>query len=123
SFQISGLCYNRDVLKVCQVLCVPSWVAEIFSRTLEPIFSSVEPVNEAQVGMGATVDIQRQQRMELLDQQIMLSQIAQLGRRRQQQGGMINWNRLFQPLRHRRAINQAEPQAPPPPASEEQVRE
>ncbi|KAM4794639.1 ubiquitin-associated domain-containing protein 2 [Rhinophrynus dorsalis] len=117
---ISGLCYNWDVLSIRQILTIPLWIAEVFSRTLEPVFSSVEPTNEIRVGMGATVDIQRQQRIELLDQQIMLSQIAQL-RRRQQQGGMINWSRLFQPLRQRHVGNQAEPQAPPPPASEEQV--
>lgn len=45
--------------------------------------------------MGATVDIQRQQRMELLDRQLTLAQFAHSRRQRQQQGGMINWNRLF----------------------------
>ncbi|KAG8452050.1 hypothetical protein GDO86_004009 [Hymenochirus boettgeri] len=118
---ISGFWYTKDVLNVRQILCIPRWLAEMFSRTVEPVFSSMEPVNEACVGMGATIDIQRQQRIELLDQQFMLSQLAHLGRRRPQQGGMINWNRLFQPLRHRNFGNQAEPQAPPPPASEEQV--
>ncbi|XP_053563792.1 ubiquitin-associated domain-containing protein 2 [Bombina bombina] len=118
---ISGLCYEKDVLKVRQILCVPRWVAEMFSQTLEPIFSTVEPVSEARVGMGATIDIQRQQRIELLDQQILLSQFAQLGRRQQQQGGLFNWNSLFHPLRQRHNVNQAEPQAPPPPASEQQV--
>ncbi|KAM4700392.1 ubiquitin-associated domain-containing protein 2 [Discoglossus pictus] len=118
---ISGFCYDKDVMKVRQIICVPNWVAEIFSHLVEPIFSSVEPVNEARVGMGATVDIQRQQRIEILDQQIMLSQIAQLGRPQQQQGGILNWNNFFQPLRQRQAVNQAEPQAPPPPASEQQV--
>ncbi|XP_068124077.1 ubiquitin-associated domain-containing protein 2 [Hyperolius riggenbachi] len=118
---ISGLCYKKNVLSVQRVLCIPSWVAEIFSHTLEPIFSSAEPVSEAGIGMGATVDIQRQQRVEMLDQQIMLSQISQLGRRQQEQGGMFGWNRLFQPLRQRHVVNQAEPQAPPPPAREEQV--
>jgi len=42
-------------------------------------------MNEVRVGMGATVDIQRQQRMELLDRQIMMSQVAQMRRQRQQQ--------------------------------------
>ncbi|KAG9492193.1 hypothetical protein GDO78_000611, partial [Eleutherodactylus coqui] len=117
---ISGLLYNKDVFNVQQVLCVPNWIAKVFSRTVEPIFSSVEPVSEAHVGMGATVDIQRQQRVELLDQQIMLSQLSQVGRRRQNQDGIFGWNRFFQPLRQRRAVNHAEPQAPPPPAPEEQ---
>uniref|UniRef100_A0A8D0GPE8 Ubiquitin-associated domain-containing protein 2 n=1 Tax=Sphenodon punctatus TaxID=8508 RepID=A0A8D0GPE8_SPHPU len=102
---ISGMCYNSSVLKVHRVICVPSWVAKVFSWTLEPVFSSAEPSSEVRVGMGATVDIQRQQRMELLDRQIMMSQFAQISRQRQQQGGMINWNRLFPPLRHRRNAN------------------
>ncbi|XP_037752320.1 ubiquitin-associated domain-containing protein 2 isoform X4 [Chelonia mydas] len=86
-----------------------------------------EPSNEIRVGMGATVDIQRQQRMELLDRQIMMSQFAQMRRQRQQQGRVINWNRLFPPLRRRHHANyqdnrQSEQEAPPPAeVSEEQV--
>ncbi|KFV93602.1 Ubiquitin-associated domain-containing protein 2, partial [Eurypyga helias] len=124
---VSGICYNSSTLKVHRILCVPSWVARIFSWTLEPIFSSAEPTNEVRVGMGATVDIQRQQRMELLDRQIMMSQVAQMRRQRQQQGGMINWNRLFPPLRHRHNANYQDhhpsDQDTPPPTevSEEQV--
>lgn len=102
---LSGMCYNSSVLKVHRILCVPTGVARIFAWTLEPIFSSVEPSNEVRVGMGATVDIQRQQRMELLDRQMLMSQFAQMRRQRQQQGGIINWNRLFPPLRHRRNAN------------------
>lgn len=68
-----------------RVLCVPSGMARIFAWTLEPIFSSAEPSSEIRVGMGATVDIQRQQRMELLDRQILMSQFAQIRRQRQQQ--------------------------------------
>ncbi|XP_072850755.2 ubiquitin-associated domain-containing protein 2 isoform X2 [Pogona vitticeps] len=124
---ISGMCYSNSVLKVYHVLCVPSSIAKIFAWTLEPIFSSTEPSSEIRVGMGATVDIQRQQRMELLDRQILMSQFAQMRRQRQQQGGMINWNRLFPPLRHRRNANyqynhQTEQEVPPPAeVSEEQV--
>nr|KAF6375702.1 UBA domain containing 2 [Pipistrellus kuhlii] len=124
---ISGICYNSKILQVHQVLYIPSWMAKFCSWALEPIFSSSEPTTEARVGMGATVDIQRQQRMELLDRQLMLSQFAQARRQRQQQGGMINWNRLFPPLRQRRNINyqegrRSEQQASPPlEVSEEQV--
>ncbi|XP_008592986.1 PREDICTED: ubiquitin-associated domain-containing protein 2 isoform X2 [Galeopterus variegatus] len=125
--QISGMCYDSKMFEVHQVLCIPSCVAKFFSWTLEPIFSSSEPTSEVRIGMGATVDIQRQQRMELLDRQLMLSQFAQGRRQRQQQGGMISWNRLFPPLRQRQNINyqdgqQSEQQASPPlEVSEEQV--
>ncbi|XP_060625536.1 ubiquitin-associated domain-containing protein 2 [Anolis sagrei] len=121
---ISGMCYSSSVLKVYQVLCIPNGVARIFAWTLEPIFSSTEPSSETRVGMGATVDIQRQQRMELLDRQILMSQMR---RQRQQQGGIINWNRLFPPLRHRHNANYQDNHQPEheglPPAevSEEQV--
>ncbi|XP_016043087.1 ubiquitin-associated domain-containing protein 2 isoform X2 [Erinaceus europaeus] len=124
---ISGLCYHSRMLQVDQVLCVPGWMARLFSCTLEPIFSSSEPTAEARVGMGATVDIQRQQRMEQLDRQLMLSQFAQARRQRQQQGGIINWNRLFPPLRQRRNTNyqdgrrSEQPASPPLEVSEEQV--
>lgn len=124
---ISGICYNSKILQVHQVLYIPSWMAKFFSWTLEPIFSSSEPTTEARIGMGATVDIQRQQRMEVLDRQLMLSQFTQARRQRQQQGGMINWNRLFPPLRQRQNVNyrdgqQSEQQASPPlEVSEEQV--
>ncbi|KAL0614599.1 Ubiquitin-associated domain-containing protein 2, partial [Plecturocebus cupreus] len=82
---ISGLCYDSKMFQVHQVLCIPSWMAKFFSWTLEPIFSSSEPTSEARIGMGATLDIQRQQRMELLDRQLMFSQFAQGRRQRQQQ--------------------------------------
>ncbi|XP_051051158.1 ubiquitin-associated domain-containing protein 2 [Phodopus roborovskii] len=124
---ISGVCYDRKVFRVHQALRVPGRVARFFSWTLEPIFSSSEPTSEARVGMGATVDIQRQQRTEQLDRQLMLSQFAQVRRQRQQQGGMINWNRLFPPLRQRRNVNyqdggRSEERASPPlEVSEEQV--
>ncbi|XP_060247635.1 ubiquitin-associated domain-containing protein 2 isoform X2 [Meriones unguiculatus] len=123
---IAGLCYDRQVLGVQQVLRVPARMALFFAWALEPAFSSPEPSSEAGVGMGATVDLQRQQRLEQLDRQLMLSQFAQV-RRQRQQGGMINWNRLFPPLRQRRNINyQDGPRseqraAPPPEVSEEQV--
>uniref|UniRef100_A0A480XAN8 Ubiquitin-associated domain-containing protein 2 n=1 Tax=Sus scrofa TaxID=9823 RepID=A0A480XAN8_PIG len=125
--QVSGICYNSQVLQMHEVLCVPSWMAKFCSWALEPIFSSSEPTTEARIGMGATVDIQRQQRMELLDRQLTLAQFAHSRRQRQQQGGMINWNRLFPPLRQRRNVNyqdgrRSEPQASPPlEVSEEQV--
>nr|XP_015098188.1 ubiquitin-associated domain-containing protein 2 isoform X2 [Vicugna pacos] len=125
--QISGICYSSDVFQVRQVLYVPRWLAKFCSWALEPIFSSSEPTSEARIGMGATVDIQRQQRMELLDRQLMLSQFAQVRRQRQQQGGMINWNRLFPPLRQRRNVNyqdgrrSEQPASPPLEVSEEQV--
>ncbi|XP_069493118.1 ubiquitin-associated domain-containing protein 2 isoform X2 [Ambystoma mexicanum] len=121
---IAGLFYSSNVWEVTKVLYIPGWVAKIFSSTLEPLFSSAIPATESREGMGATLDIQRQQRMELLDQQILLSQFAARGQPRQPQVGMLNWSRLFTPLRHglfpNVAANQHPAQEVRHPATEEQ---
>ncbi|XP_048454367.1 ubiquitin-associated domain-containing protein 2 [Rhincodon typus] len=102
---LSGIVYHYNVLKVQRLLCVPKWVTRCASFILEPLFSSADPTDEAPIGMGATLEIQRQQRMEMLDQQIMLAQLNQNNRRHQWQGGLINWNRLFPPMRNRFPAN------------------
>ncbi|XP_072332175.1 ubiquitin-associated domain-containing protein 2 isoform X2 [Scyliorhinus torazame] len=124
---LSGIIYHYDVLKVQQLLSVPMWVTRCASFTLEPLFASAEPTHETPIGMGATLEIQRQQKMELLDQQIMLAQLNQNNRRHRWQGGLINWNRLFPPLRNRfPSNNQQQESGPNTPStaaavSEEQV--
>ncbi|KAJ1116331.1 hypothetical protein NDU88_004546 [Pleurodeles waltl] len=95
---VAGLCYNSNVWEINKVFYIPDWLAKISSCTLEPLFSSTQPTTESQEGMGATLDIQRQQRMELFDQQIMLSQFTPRGP--QAQVGMFHWSRLFTPFRH-----------------------
>ncbi|KAI4905314.1 hypothetical protein NFI96_031946 [Prochilodus magdalenae] len=129
---LSGLLYYNNVLAVQRFVVVPRWLARCCSLILEPLFSGMEPRAEAPVGMGATLDIQRQQRMDMLDQQLLLSQLAQFRRNAQQQqeGGLLNWNRFFPGLRHRgqnRPHVQPHPQQPPQPhpldtpVAEEQV--
>ncbi|XP_067890336.1 ubiquitin-associated domain-containing protein 2 isoform X2 [Heterodontus francisci] len=124
---LSGIVYHYNVLKVQQLLVVPKWVTRCASFALEPLFASADPTDEAPIGMGATLDIQRQQRMELLDQQIMLAQLNQNNRRHRPQGGLINWNRLFPPLRNRFLANDQQQASGPnrpstaAPVSEEQV--
>ncbi|XP_072434136.1 ubiquitin-associated domain-containing protein 2 isoform X1 [Chiloscyllium punctatum] len=124
---LSGIVYHYNVLKVQQLLCVPKWVTRCASFILEPLFSSADPTDEAPIGMGATLEIQRQQRMEMLDQQIMLAQLNQNNRRHRWQGGLINWNRLFPPLRNRFPANNQQQESglnrpsTVAPVSEEQV--
>ncbi|XP_030636253.1 ubiquitin-associated domain-containing protein 2 isoform X1 [Chanos chanos] len=123
---ISGLLYYADVLAVQRCLSVPAWLARFASLLLEPLFSGAEPTTEAPVGMGATLDIQRQQRMDLLDQQLLLSQLAQFRRNTQQpQASLLNWNRFFPSLRQRAPNRPAAPPRPRPldntPVAEEQV--
>ncbi|XP_041115191.1 ubiquitin-associated domain-containing protein 2-like isoform X2 [Polyodon spathula] len=127
--QTSGMLYHNNVFKMQHVIFIPDWVARCGSYTLEPLFSTDEPTLESAVGMGATLDIQRQQRMDRLDQQLLLSQLPHMRRNTQQQGGLLNWNRFFPSLRQRwNANHQADPRSaqntpanPPQEVSEEQV--
>lgn len=61
-FQIAGVLYYSNKLAVQKFLRVPG----CGSVLLEPVFSDSEPTAEAPLGMGATLDIQRQQRMDML---------------------------------------------------------
>lgn len=119
-FQIAGMLYYSNKLAVQKFLRVPGWAARCGSVLLEPVFSDSEPTAEAPLGMGATLDIQRQQRMDMLDQQLLLSQLEHLRRNAQQQQaqqtGLLNWNRFFPTLRHRGQNQHHEgpqPQQPP----------
>ncbi|KAI4813171.1 hypothetical protein KUCAC02_024517 [Chaenocephalus aceratus] len=71
---ISGGLYHSNFLWMQKLLFVPAWVSCIGRYILEPLFSTSQPSSETPVGMGATLDIQRQQRMDILDQQLMLAQ-------------------------------------------------
>lgn len=116
---ISGGLYHSNFLRLQKVLFVPAWLSGIGRYVLEPIFSSSQPSNETPVGMGATLDIQRQQRMDMLDQQFLLAQYNEARRntRHQPQAGLLQWTRLFPSLRHRgqnrQPPMQPQPQTPP----------
>ncbi|KAJ8003399.1 hypothetical protein DPEC_G00147920 [Dallia pectoralis] len=97
---VSGTLYHYNSLGVQRVLFIPRWLSHGGAFLLEPLFSGPPPSTETPPGMGATLDIQRQQRMDVLDQQMLLAQFNQ-PRRNQGQGGLINWNRLFPSLRRR----------------------
>uniref|UniRef100_A0A3B5LRP9 UBA domain containing 2 n=1 Tax=Xiphophorus couchianus TaxID=32473 RepID=A0A3B5LRP9_9TELE len=84
---ISGGLYHSNALWLQKVFFVPVWVSSVGKYILEPLFSSSQPNDETPLGMGATLDIQRQQRMDLLDQQLLLAQYNEARRnvRRQPQ--------------------------------------
>ncbi|CAL8299132.1 unnamed protein product [Merluccius merluccius] len=134
---ISGGLYYGDVLRLQRILFVPVWLSKMGRCVLEPLFSGPEPTGETPLGMGATLDIQRQQRMDLLDQQLLLAEYNQARRNAQPQpqAGLLDWSRLFPSLR-RRGTNRPQGQQLPPeqthpppqpsplddsPAAEEQV--
>ncbi|XP_077438772.1 ubiquitin-associated domain-containing protein 2 isoform X2 [Vanacampus margaritifer] len=127
---ISGALYYSNVFWLQNFFFVPAWLRCVARYLLEPLFSSSQPGNEAPLGMGATLDIQRQQRMDQLDQQLLLAQFneARANSRHQAQAGLLQWNRFFPSLRRRRQAPppaQTQPSAPPPPldnsVAEEQV--
>ncbi|XP_035462491.1 ubiquitin-associated domain-containing protein 2 isoform X1 [Scophthalmus maximus] len=130
---ISGGLYYSDVLLLHRFLFVPAWLSRVGRVLVEPLFSSSQPSSETPLGMGATLDIQRQQRMDLLDQQLLLAQYheARSSTRQQPQAGLLQWTRLFPSLRLRgqnRPPVQPRPQAhtqppqlEPSPVAEEQV--
>ncbi|XP_031163713.1 ubiquitin-associated domain-containing protein 2 isoform X1 [Sander lucioperca] len=120
---ISGGLYHSNVLWLQKLLFVPAWVSCIGRYILEPLFSSSQPSSETPLGMGATLDIQRQQRMDILDQQLLLAQYNESTRntRQQPQSGLLQWTRLFPSLRQRgqnRPPMQARPQAQPQPSTQ-----
>uniref|UniRef100_A0A8P4GCR6 UBA domain containing 2 n=1 Tax=Dicentrarchus labrax TaxID=13489 RepID=A0A8P4GCR6_DICLA len=115
--------YHSNVLWLQKILFVPIWVSRIGRYILEPLFSSSQPSSETPLGMGATLDIQRQQRMDMLDQQLLLAQYNEARRntRPQSQSGLLQWTRLFPSLRHRgqnRPPMQPSPQAQTPPSTQ-----
>ncbi|XP_056291353.1 ubiquitin-associated domain-containing protein 2 [Pseudoliparis swirei] len=116
---ISGALYHSNVLWLQKLLFVPSWVSFIGRYVLEPIFSSSRPSSETPLGMGATLDIQRQQRMDILDQQLLLAQYNESTRinRPQPQSGLLQWTRFFPSLRQR---GQNRPPVEPRPQAEAQ---
>ncbi|KAK7901910.1 hypothetical protein WMY93_018679 [Mugilogobius chulae] len=104
---ISGALYHFNFLKMQKLVFVPVWVSRLGRCTLEPIFSSAQPVNETPIGMGATLDIQRQQRMDMPRPTDAFSS-----------GGLLQWTRLFPSLRHR---GQNHPTAQPRPQGQAQA--
>ncbi|XP_068423248.1 ubiquitin-associated domain-containing protein 2 [Clinocottus analis] len=120
---ISGGLYHSNVLWLQKLLFVPAWVSFIGRYILEPIFKSSQPSSETPLGMGATLDIQRQQRMDILDQQLLLAQYNESTRinRQQPQSGLLQWARFFPSLRQRgpnRPPVQPRPQAATQPSTD-----
>ncbi|XP_061915284.1 ubiquitin-associated domain-containing protein 2 [Entelurus aequoreus] len=133
---VSGALYHSNLLWVQKLLFVPAWLGFVARYLLEPVFSSSQPTNEAPLGMGATLDVQRQQRMDQLDQQLLLAQFneARVNTRHTPQASLLQWTRLFPRLRRRGANRppaepgpqiQTQPSAQAPPldnsVAEEQV--
>ena len=78
---LSGLLYRANFLYIQSWLRIPSFISRFCSNYLLLLVQS-RPPDEGAVPMGATLEIQQQQRMEILEQQMLLSQARQFSRQR-----------------------------------------
>lgn len=84
---ISGFLWKANFLKV-QSIMIPKFVARLFGCTVQKILDS-NPPKDLNKPIGATREIQRQEQMELLEQQMIWQSFQQ----RPQQNGWFNFNR------------------------------
>ncbi|XP_022096642.1 ubiquitin-associated domain-containing protein 2-like [Acanthaster planci] len=78
---LSSLLYRLNFLHLRSWLRIPTPLTRLSAALLGPLLRSPPP-REGPVPMGATLEIQRQQRMELMEQRMLLAQARQF---RQQQ--------------------------------------
>ena len=74
SAQVAGLIYRSKLIKVHSVLRIPSFVSSLFSKAVGPLVTSAAPKDEAPP-TGATLELQRQQHIEQLEQQMAWAQL------------------------------------------------
>ncbi|XP_037075631.1 ubiquitin-associated domain-containing protein 2-like [Pollicipes pollicipes] len=134
---VSGLLYRYNVLHVRR-LRVPSGLCWLADRTLGRLLSSSPPTDGP---MGATLEVQRQQQIEMLEQQMLLDRYREMRQRqppgrapapRHQEGqgyaerlvehGDHPLNGLYRPAAPQPLIHEPEQAAEPAPPSEECVR-
>ena len=78
---MSGLLYRANIFYIQSWLRIPNFISRLCSNYVLPLVQSRAP-DEGAVPMGATLEIQQQQRMEVLEQQMLLSQARQFSRQR-----------------------------------------
>ncbi|XP_015929019.1 ubiquitin-associated domain-containing protein 2 [Parasteatoda tepidariorum] len=69
---LAGVICRNNFLHVLDVIKVPKFIAKFFSVCLGWILDS-SPPSDNSVPMGATLEIQRQQQLEMMEQQLLLS--------------------------------------------------
>lgn len=73
---ISGVMYRHNILYVRHLIRVPKWVASVANKLLGRLICSPPPA-EPTIQMGATLELQREQQMELIEQQMIFSRFRQ----------------------------------------------
>ncbi|RWS13588.1 Ubiquitin-associated domain-containing protein 2-like protein [Dinothrombium tinctorium] len=76
---LAGIICRFNVLNVCNYLKIPKSVATVCEKLFAWLLASNPP--EGENLMGATLEIQRQQQIELIEQQMMISRARQLRER------------------------------------------
>ena len=74
-FQLSGMLYKNDVLRMQSWLRVPRPICTLAGHSLGRLFYTPCPT-DLQAPMGATLELQRLQHVERLEQQMMWAQLA-----------------------------------------------
>ena len=75
AFQLSGMLYKNDILHMQSWLRVPHPISTLAGHSLGRLFYTPCPT-DLQAPMGATLELQRLQHVERLEQQMMWAQLA-----------------------------------------------
>jgi hypothetical protein len=75
--QVAGLMYRYNVLYMRRWFLVPRWLAKLSSMSVGWLLRSGAPQEGA---IGATLEIQRAQQLEILEQQVLLSRARDVRR-------------------------------------------
>ncbi|XP_018015377.1 ubiquitin-associated domain-containing protein 2 [Hyalella azteca] len=105
---VSGLIYRHNVLYIQRLTFIPAVVGRFAAATLGPLLASAPPQETL---TGATLELQRQEEMELWDQQMLM---RQRGRHMQMEGD--------EGRRAGAELNGFLNPQPPPPPSEDQIQ-
>lgn len=76
--QIAGIFYRYNILYVQQVPWVPGWLARGASATLARLLASPPPPEGPS---GATLELQRQEQIEMWEQQMMMNRAREMRNR------------------------------------------
>ncbi|KAL4220720.1 Ubiquitin-associated domain-containing protein 2 [Mactra antiquata] len=69
---IAGVLWRLNIFKVQSIFRIPKLIGDIFGSSIGRVLDNVNTVQEDMSHLGATIEIQRQEAMEHLEQQIMM---------------------------------------------------
>uniref|UniRef100_A0A8W8IRJ5 UBA domain-containing protein n=1 Tax=Magallana gigas TaxID=29159 RepID=A0A8W8IRJ5_MAGGI len=75
---ISGILWRKNFLKIQQLIVIPNTVASLVYKVFGRFIESAEP-KDSVLPMGATLELQRQERMDQIEQQVLLQSIRDQG--------------------------------------------